>query len=133
MRFAPSSLQDTYASPVGVVETRLTLTDTVVYLPLRKSVQQLYCTMSLRWWGLHRTQRPFRFGLRLNDANGIQLAFVDIPPFIMDCQGIGPPGALWEPPETKIGTPTGSYFKTVASGELILPASLRGDHGPCCR
>lgn len=123
----------TYSAPGGTVETRLEVTDVVVYLRLRKEDNQLFCSMSLRWWCGHRTQRPFPFTLRLNDGQGIPLTFLEIPPFIIDCQAVGLPGALYEPPYIATGTPQDAYFDTVASGELILPSTLPGDHGPCCR
>jgi hypothetical protein len=123
----------TYSAPRGGIETRLEITDVVIYLRLRKTDNQLFCAMSLRWWCGHRTQRAFPFTVRLNDAQGIPLTFIEIPPFIIDCQGVGLPGALYEPPFVAIGTPQDAYFRTVASSELLLPATLDGDHGPCCR
>lgn len=123
----------TYSNPLGVVETRLEVTDIVVYLRLRKADNQLFSAMSLRWWCGHRTQRPFPFTLRLNDAQGIPLTYIEVPPFIIDCQAVALPGALYEPPYVPIGTPQDAYFNTVASGELIFPQTLSGDHGPCCR
>jgi hypothetical protein len=123
----------TYSNPSGVVESRMEVNDIVVYLRLRKTDQQLFFAMSLRWWCGHRTQRPFPFRFRLNDAEGIQLTFIEVPPFIIDCQGSAPPGELYEPPTVAIGTPQDAYFATVHSGELLMESTLGGDHGPCCR